>query len=77
MLVQFDRMTGIEPEAIWDDLKLARHILDFGRMAIVADREWIRRFAGMVSAVAPKPVRHFPLADEDAAWRWLRDEATA
>lgn len=73
MLVRFDQLTGVEPEAVWEDFKLGRHIRDFGRMAIVADREWIRRFAGMMSAVAPMPVRHFPLADEDAAWRWLRE----
>ncbi len=34
----------------------------------------IRRFAGMVSAVAPLPVRHFPSEEADAAMRWLRTQ---
>lgn len=45
-------------------------------MAIVTDREWIRRFTSVMTAVAPMPTRHFPLAEEDTAWRWLREKAT-
>jgi len=77
ILVRFDRMTGVEPGAIWEDLKMSRHIRDFDRFAAVTDTDWIRRFVGLESAVFPMPIRHFALAEEDAAWRWMRDEPTS
>lgn len=65
----------MEPQAVWDGLKMSRHIGDFERMAIVSDRDWIRRFTGVLSAVAPMPVRYFSLAEVDSGWRWLSEES--
>jgi len=76
VLVRVDRLTGMEPGAIWEDFKMARHIRDFSGMAVVTDIDWVRRFVGLESAVFPMAMRHFPLADEDAAWHWLCDEST-
>ncbi len=74
ILVRVDRMSGVEPGAIWEDLKMGRHFLHFGRLAAVTDHDWIRRYVGMVGAVVPMPVRHFPVAEEDAAWHWIYQE---
>ena len=74
ILVRVDRMPAVEPGAIWEDLKMGRHFLHFGRMAAVTDLDWIRRYVGMVGAVVPMPVRRFPVAEEDAAWDWIKQQ---
>lgn len=41
------------------------------RMAIVGDEEWLALFAKTIDPILEAHIRHFPMADKDAALAWL------
>ena len=62
---------GMDPAAWWLDFTWGiGHVHKFARAAVVTDNGWIGPIARAVGAVLPTEVRHFPLAELDAAQRW-------
>jgi hypothetical protein len=76
LVVMGPDFTGLEPGALWEDLKAAadlgiRHRSSWERVAIVTDAEWLRRAVELLGWLAPGQIRVFPLSDVDAAKAWL------
>ena len=64
----FDGMTG---GALWQDLKMGvEHWSAWKRIALVTDIEWMVHGTEWFGWMTPGEVRHFPLADRDAAVEW-------
>lgn len=64
---------GVEPAMFWDDLRFSlRHLNDFSRCAIVAERSWMEWMAKILAPMLPGEVRHFPPERVDEARAWLR-----
>lgn len=64
--------TGIDPSAMWDDMKLGlSHLSAWERMAVVTDVSWIAHAMNIFKFVMPCPVRVFPLSERQAARQWI------
>lgn len=64
---------GVEPGALWEDLKFARHVGDIERYAIVSDSALAEWGSRLDDALVVGTVRHFDLSQHEEAWRWLRE----
>lgn len=74
LLIELRDLGGIEPSALWPDLKFSlRHRHDFERAALVGDKTWLEWWGRLVGALSPAEVRHFHASDIDQAWHWLRE----
>ena len=66
--------TGYELEALWDDSAFGiKHWREFKRIAVVADRAWLRASISMLAPFFPAEVRLFNLSDLSAAKDWIID----
>jgi SpoIIAA-like len=66
----------IEPDAVWEDMKLGfdlgvRHRKEWERSAIVTDIAWLARAARMFLWMIPGEARVYPRADLAAAKAWV------
>ena len=62
---------GLTPEAMWEDLKMGvTNMRVWKRIALVTDVEWMRHMTSMFGWMTPGEVKHFPLAERDAAITW-------
>jgi hypothetical protein len=62
---------GLSAEAMWEDLKMGVSKLRvWKRIALVTDVEWMRQMTSMFGWMTPGDVKHFPLAERDAAIAW-------
>jgi hypothetical protein len=62
---------GMSGGALWQDLKVGvEHFQAWKRIALVTDIEWVERMASMFGWMTPGDLRHFPLAERDAAVAW-------
>lgn len=60
------------PKALWEDLKLTPLITHMRWVALVTDREWYARLAGVSGALWPGlTIKHFEPANAGAALAWL------
>lgn len=63
---------GLEPGAAWEDLKVgARHFLQWEKMALVTDVDWIRRTISGFGVFMPGELRVFPNSEAAAARAWV------
>lgn len=63
---------GMEPAAIWEDLKFApKHAKDISRAAVVADQKWVKWSTSLVAPFLSAEVRHFPMNQVEEARAWL------
>jgi len=71
--VEVVRLGGIEPRALFEDVKLGlKHWDRFERKAAVTDAQWMAKVAEVVSPLFPSiEVRVFPVSERDAAIRWI------
>ena len=61
---------GIEPGAIWDDLKFdVSHFNDIERLAIVGDRRW-EQWIAMGRPFTTAEIQFFPIEQEQEARAW-------
>lgn len=68
--------SGIAPSALWEDIRFSlRHLSDFSRVAVVADKTWMEWLAKAVNPLVRGEVRHFERARIEEARRWLREDA--
>jgi hypothetical protein len=75
-LYVIEHLDEMEPGALWEDVKLdfeigLRHHDQWKRSAIVTDQEWLARAARVFAWMIPGEARIYPLAELDAARRWV------
>ena len=70
LLMSVERM-DMTPAAMWEDLKLSSHLGDFGRMALVTDKDWLNNAADLADALPGLELRHFEPSQREAALGWL------
>jgi hypothetical protein len=64
--------TGIEPSATWEDFRVGmEHFLNWERIAVVTDVDWIGHTIRALGFMMPAAVRVFPLKESAEARRWL------
>lgn len=73
VLEEIRSFEGIDPMALWRDLRQASMIEDFTHVAVVADAQWLRTLADAVSSMIPAEVRSFERTQIEEARTWLRD----
>ena len=79
-LFVLERLDGIEPAAVWADLKLfsevaGRHRAAWERTAIVTDVAWMATAARAVLGIIPGQVLVYPQAQLDTAKAWVASGA--
>jgi SpoIIAA-like len=71
IVLVFERFDGLSGGALWQDLKMgAGHLADWKRIALVTDIDWMTRMAALFGWMTPGELKHFPLAERDAAIAW-------
>lgn len=67
--------TGIEPGAVWKDIRLGvEHLSRWERIAVVTDVGWIRNTFAAFAFLIPGETEIFPLADAEKARAWIAAE---
>ncbi|EAQ03436.1 hypothetical protein OB2597_02412 [Pseudooceanicola batsensis HTCC2597] len=75
-LARLKHFAGFDPEIVFDRALLGMKwdaIRTLHRYAIVTDQAWVRPFAGFARMVGDVDVKIFPMAEEEAAWDWVRE----
>jgi hypothetical protein len=73
LLVDLTGLEGVEPAAVWEDLRRTVGKLDaVERMALLGDERWQEWLAGASGALTPVEVHTYPPDQSAAAWGWLR-----
>lgn len=63
---------GIEPSALWEDLKFSpRHLKHFSHVAVVSDKTWVEWMTMAAKLFISAETRFFQLDQIDAARDWL------
>ena len=72
ILIEMPEFEGFSPGAIWQDLKMGvENWSKWQRMALVTDVDWMRHGVEWFGWMTPGEVKHFPIAERDAAIAWL------
>lgn len=72
LYVMGKEFTGYELEALWDDGAFGiKHWREFKRIAVVADKAWLRASISMFTPFFPAEVRLFNLRELPAAKDWV------
>ena len=67
-----DDFKNIDPAAIWTDVTTGlEHWLRWERIAIVTDAAWIWNATAAFGFLMPGELRHFPIAEKNAAKKWI------
>jgi len=70
-LVGFEGHAGIE--ALREDIKMdTSHRNEFGRVAVVGERKWIKWGTSLAGLLTSSEMRYFDTSDADAAVDWVR-----
>jgi SpoIIAA-like len=70
-VIVFADFGGISAGAVWQDLKMGiEHFRGWKRIALVTDVEWMVHAIKLFGWMTPGEVKHFPLAERDAAVAW-------
>src|SRR5215510_2644418 len=71
IVLGFERFDGMSGGALWQDMKMGfSHLGDWKRIALVTDIDWMIRMAALFGWMVPGELKHFPLAERDAAIAW-------
>ena len=63
--------SGMSPGAMWDDVKVGmEHFVQWERVAIVTDIDWISHTTKLFAFLFPGEVRVFSLSDAEKARQW-------
>lgn len=72
LLVFVEDIEGLEPEAVWRDLKFdAKHLNDFERVAVVGDASWQAWSTWLGKAFTSAEVRFFEAQERERARAWV------
>lgn len=73
LLFVYEGIGGIDPMAIWKDLKLeARIVTDIEKMAVVSEKSWFGGIAGILNSMMSMEVETFESGQREEALRWLK-----
>lgn len=73
LLCETEEFTGMEPQAVWDDMKFGLgHLRDFERMAVVGDKPWLKWCIALGDRLVKTEVKYFEPAQRAQAWAWLK-----
>jgi SpoIIAA-like len=68
---------GLSAGALWEDLKMGvEHLRAWKRIALVTDIEWMTHVIALFGWMTPGEVKHFPIAERDAAITWAAGDAS-
>jgi hypothetical protein len=71
IVLVFERFDGLSGGALWQDLRMGvEHLTGWKRIALVTDIDWMRDLAALFGWMTPGELKHFPLAERDAAVAW-------
>ena len=71
IVLVFERFDGLSGGALWQDLKMGvEHLTSWKRIALVTDIDWMRRVTELFGWMTPGDLKHFPLAEREAAIAW-------
>lgn len=71
-LITVRDLGGVEPGALWEDLKYdAQHLKDVDKAAIVSDKAWYAKLAKVTEAFTDAEFKHFAPGERAAAEAWL------
>jgi hypothetical protein len=74
-LVEMIDLDGIEPRALWDEIKFdARHARQIERCAVVGDsawEDWMTKLSRPIFSRAE--IRFYDIAKLDEAWGWINE----
>lgn len=66
---------GFDLKGFWEDLKVdAIHISDYGKMAIVGEKEWQQWSARATDVFTNSEVKYFDLTEKEEAKRWILNQ---
>ena len=67
----FPEFGGLSAGAAWEDLKMGLdHLHKWKRVALVTDVDWMIHLVSLFGWMTPGEMKHFPLAERDAAIAW-------
>jgi len=71
IVLVFERFDGMSGGALWQDLKMGtEHLTHWKRIALVTDIGWMTQLTALFGWMTPGELKHFPLAERDAAIAW-------
>jgi hypothetical protein len=72
VLIVIPKFDGFSPGALWADLKMGvKEWSAWKRIAVITDIEWMAFGVHWFGWMTPGEVKHFALADRDAAVTWV------
>lgn len=74
-LARFKSFGGFDPEILTEGsfFKMkVRGIKSLKKYAVITDESWLKAMIGFAGTVTGIDIRHFPLAEEQAAWEWVK-----
>jgi hypothetical protein len=75
VVIVFPEFDGLSKAALWDDVKMgADHLHKWKRTALVTDVDWMHHVVTLFGWMSPGDVKHFPLAERDAAIAWAASD---
>lgn len=75
LYVDMEDFVGWEMKAAWDDLKFGiTHDVDFKRIAIVGDKQWMEWMTRLSDIFFSAEMRYFSIAEKQQAMNWLQQE---
>ena len=72
LLVTVESLGGVTPKAVWEDMKMAKYIDRFERMAVVTDKDWMENVTEVADVMPGLELHHFELGEREAALQWLK-----
>ncbi len=74
IVLVFERWAGLSGGAAWQDLKMGfGYLTRWKKIALVTDVEWMVHVTHLFGWMTPGEVKHFALADRDAAIAWAAE----
>jgi hypothetical protein len=71
MLIRADHLHGVEPTAVWQDLRMTpEYVTKLDRIAVVGDARWQKWLATISDLVTE--AAFFAPEEIDRAWGWVR-----
>ena len=71
LVLVFPRWDGMSSGAGWQDIKMGfEHLRRWKRIALVTDLDWMITVTSLFGWMTPGELKHFPLAEREAAIAW-------
>ena len=71
IVLVFPEFAGYSGGGAWEDLKMGvTHFTKWKRIALVTDVDWMTHLVAVFGWMTPGEVKHFPMAEREAAATW-------